>query len=167
MEIPVIWKDRVVEHPHTVILTPAKIDGKDCYVIEKYPGEVVEQGTPMNAKNLNDMDFKGIEGILIGLHNSDYIRKLQDKVNGLTGEQIQVTLTNTKNYPFNNSKKTVPLGYLRNTKDYSVIVEVLSKDGTGGVGDITVSDKQLNGFKIEYSGGASSVTVNCIVQGGV
>lgn len=166
MEIPVIWKDRVVEHPHTVILTPTKIDGKDCYVIEKYPGEVVEQGTPMNAKNLNDMDFKGIEGILIGLNNTDHIRKLEDKTKGLEGEQIAVTLTNSQKYPFNNSKKTVSLGTIRNTKDYTVLVEVLSKEG-GGVGDIEISDKQTNGFKIAFTGGASSVSVNCIVQGGI
>ena len=35
------------------------------------------------------------------------------------------------------------------------------------VGDVVVYDKQLNGFKIAYTGSAESVSLKCYVQGGV
>lgn len=44
-------------------------------------------------------------------------------------------------------------------------VEAEAKDA-GGVGEIHITDKQLNGFKIEYTGAAKEVTVKCTVQGG-
>lgn len=34
------------------------------------------------------------------------------------------------------------------------------------VGDVVVYDKQVNGFKIAFTGSAKSVTVRCFVQGG-
>ena len=37
--------------------------------------------------------------------------------------------------------------------DYTVNVEAEAKDA-GGVGEIRITDKQLNGFKIEYTGAA-------------
>ena len=47
----------------------------------------------------------------------------------------------------------------------SINVEAEAKDA-GGVGEIRITDKQLNGFKIEYTGAAKEVTVKCTVQGG-
>lgn len=44
-------------------------------------------------------------------------------------------------------------------------VEAEAKDA-GGVGEIRITDKQLNGFKIKYTGAAKEVTVKCTVQGG-
>ncbi len=44
--------------------------------------------------------------------------------------------------------------------DYTENVEAEAKDG--GVGEIRITDKQLNGFKIEYT--AKEVTVKCTVQ---
>ena len=64
------------------------------------------------------------------------------------------------------STKTLALGNanVRNNKDYTVIVEAEAEDGF--VGDIVVTDKMLNGFKLAYTGSASSVNVKCYVQGG-
>ena len=81
------------------------------------------------------------------------------------GEIVEATLTNTKSYPFNNSKKTLALATPRGNLDYTVNVEAEAKDA-GGVGEIHITDKQLNGFKIEYTGAAKEVTVKCTVQGG-
>ena len=81
-------------------------------------------------------------------------------------EKLTVTLTNTLGYPFNNSKKAVQLSKSRNTADYTVETEVVSATG-GGVGDLEISGKLLNGFQLNYTGGATSVTVNCYVRGGV
>ena len=163
MKTPVNWKDHIVEHPD--YYTEVNIgDGVVQHV--KAPGEIIQQGTPMSASNFNDMDLGGIQGILIGLLGAQYVHQLSQKVEGLEGEQIEVTLTNTKNYPFNNSLKSVQLSKYRNSKDYTVQVEVLEKTG-GGVGDILVTDKLLNGFKIAYTGAATSVKVNCMIRGGI
>ena len=83
----------------------------------------------------------------------------------LEGEVGQVTLTNTQAYPFNNSKITVALQKARDTLNYTVQTEIIS--GNGFPGDIKISDKQLNGFKIEFTGSATSVTVKYIVRGGM
>ena len=83
------------------------------------------------------------------------------------GEVVQEgTPQNAQNsYPFNNSKKTLALTTPRGNLDYTVNVEAEAKDA-GGVGEIRITDKQLNGFKIEYTGAAKEVTVKCTVQGG-
>lgn len=89
----------------------------------------------------------------------------ESRIKGLQGEIVEATLTNTKSYPFNNSKKTLALTTPRGNLDYTVNVEAEAKDA-GGVGEIRITDKQLNGFKIEYTGAAKEVTVKCTVQGG-
>lgn len=193
MKNPINWKDHVVEHPD--YYREVNIDPSSGLVQHvKAPGEVLQQGTPMSAKNFNNMDLGAIQGILVGLFASQYMKHYADvlddvdkeraqanqialftaaianqtlqKVEGLEGEVIEVTLSNTQKYPFNNSKKSVQLLKNRSTKDYLVQVDVLEKTG-GGIGDIEISDKLLNGFKIAYTGAATSVKVNCIIRGGV
>lgn len=163
MKNPINFKDHVVEYPNRY--TEQDLGGGYINHI-KAPGEIIQQGTPFNASNLNDVDLGGIQGILLGLIMGQTVHQLSQKVEGLEGEQIEVTLTNTQKYPFNNSVQTVALSKNRNTKDYSVAVEVLEKTG-GGVGDIVVTDKLLNGFKVAFTGAASTVKVNCIIRGGI
>jgi len=83
----------------------------------------------------------------------------------LEGEIGEITLTNSQAYPFNNSIQTVALIKLRDTMNYRVLTEVLTAQGI--VGDIKITDKLLNGFKIEFTGSATSVTVKYFVQGGM
>lgn len=160
---PVNWKDHVVEHPDWYTETDV---GDGIVQHTKYPGTVKQQGTPINAKNLNQQEAEALEGIYTGLIISQHVNQLGQKVEGLEGTQIEVTMTNSQSYPFNNSKKTVSLPVNRNEKNYTVDVEVESKTG-GGVGDVLISDKLLNGFKIEFTGAATSVTVLCTVRGGI
>lgn len=91
---------------------------------------------------------------------------LHDKTESLEGLILEVTLTNSSKYPFNNSVKTLAFGSgdLRNNKDYTVTAEAEPADGF--VGDIVISDKMLNGFKVAFTGSAKSVKVKCYVQGG-
>ena len=158
------WKDNVVQYPNRYQETDL---GEGYKQLVKAYGEVIQQGTQMSASNFNEMDQKGYEGIAMGLIVCQYIHQLSQKVEGLEGVQIETTMTNGKEYPFNNSKKTVQISPSRNTKDYSVEVEVLEKTGNGGVGDIVITEKLVNGFKIEFTGGAQAVKVNCIVRGGI
>ena len=93
------------------------------------------------------------------------VKMAESRIKGLQGEIVETTLNNTKEYPFNNSKKTVALKTPRGNLDYTVNVEA-DTGSAGGIGEIKITDKQLNGFKIEYTGAAESVSVKCTVQGG-
>ena len=162
MRDPINFLDHVVEHPGRFLETDL---GSNLVQHDASPGEIVQEGTPLNAANMNLLDLAALQGIMMGATNTSFLRQLSDKVDAQEGEQIQVTLTNTLAYPFNDSNQAVNLTKNRNKKTYTVLVEVLSSAG-GGVGEIIVSNKLLNGFQIAYTGAASSVTVNCIVQGG-
>ena len=86
----------------------------------------------------------------------------------LMEERFKVTLTNTLEFPFNstvNSPATIALAKMRDNAEYSVEPEVLSH--TGPVGEIEVTEKARNGFKISYSGSGSSVTLLVKVKGGM
>lgn len=74
------------------------------------------------------------------------------------------TLTNTKAFPFNNSKTTVALSPTKENTNYIVLPEVTAFQGN--VGEIVICDKAVNGFAIAYTGSASSVTVKYTVLGG-
>ena len=80
-------------------------------------------------------------------------------------ETGEVTLNNSLTFPFNNSQATVALTNVRDNLNY--IVEVISITPTGWpAGDIEVSDRQINGFKIAFNGSASKVVVKYAVIGG-
>lgn len=163
MRQPVNWQDHVVEHPNRY----KEVDNGDGTVdLQKQPGEIIQQGTPMNATNLNGMDYGILEDLFIASDLVREARMMKDSIRGITGDKIQITLTNSQAYPHNNSKKTVQISPSRNTKDYTVECYVVSASG-GAVGDFEISDKLLNGFKIAYTGSASSVIVDCYVRGGI
>lgn len=75
-----------------------------------------------------------------------------------------VTLTNSQEFPFNNSHKTVALVTAQANSDYLVDVEV--DEANGNVGEVIVSSRMTNGFAIEFTGSATSVSVNYFVIGG-
>lgn len=129
-------------------------------------GEVLQQGTPQNQTNFNNIEEGifagnefGAEAMRLLLHHVQNLKKLN-------GEVGTVALSNTLAYPFNDSVKTVSLATKRDTTDYDVSIDATSADG-GGIGHVIVSDKQVNGFKISFTGGAKTVNVKYIVTGGV
>lgn len=157
-----IWKDHVTQFSNRY----KEVNNADGTIThEAVEGEVIQEGTPQNAENFNDLEQRVFtSGEVAGLALLK-VKMAESRIKGLQGEIIETTLTNTKEYPFNNSKKTVALKTPRGNLDYTVNVEA-DADGAGGVGDIKITDKQLNGFKIEYTGAAKSVSVKCTVQGG-
>ncbi len=76
-----------------------------------------------------------------------------------------ITLTNTKQYPFNNSVQTVALEDSRDDQDYTVQTGVVS--AVGEVGDIIISGKAVNGFKIAFTDSASLAVIKFYVTGGL
>ena len=80
-------------------------------------------------------------------------------------EEGTVILTNNQKFPFNDSAVSVPLKSEQKNIGYTVLPEIVSAEGNPG--EISVSDKQVNGFKLGYTGSASSVVVKYIVMGGL
>lgn len=131
-------------------------------VVDSSTGEVIQEGTPQSAGNFNKMEA-GIEDATVA---AAFLVIAAGRLNAeTTVEEKTITLTNTQNYPFNNSQKTVSLSNTRTTAAYSVEVEVL--EHSGDVGDVLISDKLLNGFKVRYDGSAKSATVKLIIKGGM
>jgi len=157
-----IWKDHVTQFSNRY----KEINNADGTIThEAVEGEVIQEGTPQNAKNFNDMEQRILAaGEVAGLAMLK-VGAVESKVEGLAGEIIETTLTNSKEYSFNNSKKTLALKTPRGNLDYTVFVESSTEDA-GGIGEIKITDKQLNGFKIEFTGAAKEVSVKCTVQGG-
>lgn len=99
-------------------------------VKDKNSDEIIQEGTPMDAEHFNHMEQ--------GIHNNslmlalllENVKHTQQSVESVDGEELEVTLTNTKDFYFNNSVKTVALANMRSTLDYRVITEVQGKTGT-------------------------------------
>jgi hypothetical protein len=135
------------------------------HIVDEATQEVIQEGTPVSASNMNNMETgilgnDGLASVLIQ-QSMQYKRNIAD----LEGELREISLTNTQEYPFNNSEITVALLKERDTLNYRVLTEVVSSNGI--VGDIVVYDKAKNGFKIKYTGSAASATIKCFIQGGM
>ncbi|AOY77181.1 hypothetical protein [Clostridium formicaceticum] len=126
---------------------------------------ILQEGTLHDEVNMNRME----EGIYESNLMASMLvqRDLQQKrvLAELEGEIGEVSLLNTDAFPFNNSIKTVAMDKPRDTTDYRIHTEVVSADGN--VGDILITDKQLNGFKIAFTGSATNVTIKYYIQGGM
>lgn len=144
--------------------------------VEDQSGTVIQQGTLLDQAHFNKMEA-GIQDAVIAsqiygwsaLHQkrfSDANDALMDSE--VLGEVHEVTITNNQKFPFNSSIDnpiSVALTKTRKNLYYSVEIEV--KEHSGLVGEITVIDKALNGFKVSYSGSGSSVTLTVRIKGGM
>ena len=148
------WKDHVVEFPGRY---EEKDLGGGLVQHTASPGKVKQQGTPQNATNFNIMDMAALEAMLMSSENARNILHIGRILEGLSGDKIQVTLTNSQKYQ---------LPVTKNNMKYTITCEVVEVTG-GAVGEFEFTDKLLNGFKIAYTGSASKVIVNCYVRGGV
>lgn len=162
---PINWKDRIVERPrtYTEVTNP---DGSRTDT--PAPGEVQEPGTQISATNLNQMDH-GIQDAKVGAELIlNALRQIGWRTDALEKATVQETgtktLTNTKSFPFNDSKSTVALTNVRENLNYVVVI--VEATGTGNIGEVEVSDRLTNGFKLAFNGSAKSVTVKYAVIGG-
>lgn len=83
----------------------------------------------------------------------------------LTLEIKTQSMSNSLIYPFNNSSTSISLQYVRANIDYTVQYEAMSITG-GFLGEIIISDKTINGFRVSYTGSATSVTLKMYIKGG-
>ena len=89
----------------------------------------------------------------------NYVRQ-----NKIAAEYGTKTLTNSQKFPFNDSLTSVALANTLPDTNYAVITQI--KSASVNAGDVEVSDKLVNGFKLSYTGSAQSVVVDYIVIGG-
>ncbi len=163
MYTPTKWQDEVVQYPDRY----KEVDvGNGITQHVPVTGEKLQEGTPQSAKNFNHMEDGIYENHEINMELLRRHLSHERKLSGLEGIIIPVTLTNSQEYPFNNSRKSVQIAESRNTKNYTIQHEVISVSG-GAVGEIEYSDKLLNGFKVAYTGSAKSVTLNLYIRGGI
>lgn len=157
-----LWQDHVTEHENRYTES-RNDDGTITHI--PVEGEIIQQGTPQNAENFNHIET--------GISNATEMASLlaiaaihqQQAASDLQGEIMTVTLTNSQSYPFNNSQKAVSLKNARNHMNYTVETEIMSFED-GFPGDIVISDKLLNGFKVAHTGSAKSVVLKIYVKGG-
>lgn len=128
-------------------------------------GEVMQQGTPQDMAHFNN-----IEGGVIDAHMAvqllvNFVRQkgwTQDDILTWLGKVNTVyigtaTLTNTETFPFHSNPQSVSIGATLDNAYYEVQTKVTAFSGC--VGEIEVSDKLTNGFKLSHTGSAESVTV--------
>ena len=131
-------------------------------------GTVIQQGTPQDQAHFNNIEDGIVDAHAAVALLLNFVRQQgweQDDIEQeLIGEVGTVTLNNSETFPFNNSMVTVSLAKPRTTQNYIVIVDVPA--AVGNVGEIVITDKLINGFKIGFTGSASSVTVKYKVIGG-
>lgn len=170
---PTIWKDEVVEHPYRY----NESTNPDGTVEHTHsPGTVIQEGTPQSATNFNKMENGITDSHLaesIWLHywrlkdviTDQHLTEHDEEFSAETGS-VALNNTNKVSFMFNNSGSTVALKKVRKTMNYDL--EIIVTDVIGGqLGEVEVYDKQLNGFKLRFTGSASQVKVNYKVRGGM
>jgi len=153
------WLDQVSDHPtHYEIF----LIGIDEYEVNPKYGTITIPGTPMDASHFNLLEAGVFEAQEMILLLSDALSKLE---RDSQEEIFTVSLTNTKEYPFNDSTANVLLDIARSNLNYHIWWEVSTITG-GFLGDVNITSKALTGFTIAFDGDATAVTLSVHVEGG-
>lgn len=167
------WKDHVTQYPNRRKITD---NGDGTQTVEKAQGEIIQQGTAQSATNFNNGE-NGIQDATIAaqilgfgnLHQQRQNEAHQAETDAeILGETKTVTLTNTAAYPFNSTVDTpVTVALATTRKNLYYTVEATVAAHSGEVGDIHITDKALNGFKVSFDGSGKSVTLTLRIKGGM
>ena len=165
------WKDHVTQYPNRREITDNPDGTKE---VTKAQGEIIQQGTPQSATNFNKQE-NGIQDAYMAVavlvqYFMQFERWARQKIADYAAEFLNeiktVTLVNSTGEAFFNVEaQTINLTTVRKTLNYDVSWEVTTANGN--IGEISVKDKQLNGFKISYDGSATSVTLKIRIKGGM
>lgn len=168
------WVDRVTQYVNR-FRESNNPDGSITHTRED--GEVLKVGTAQSAANFNDMEGGIFENSIILAEVNRVLREHSRDIEAMTGEMHLIYLHNTSKYPANNSKTTIALKQARNNTNYTVSCHIVSAvlpngvsidgDPAGVVGNIVITDKLLNGFKVAFTGDAKEVVLEVEVQGGM
>ena len=161
------WVDETDQYENRYTET-ANADGTITHT--KVTGEVYVEGTPQSARNFNNiedgiMDAHVAHALLLQAFREKGWED-DDRLEATVQETGTVSLTNSQEFPFNNSKKSVALANVRDNLNYVVVVVSKTAADGGNIGEIEISERQVNGFKIAFTGSSKSVTVVYAVIGG-
>lgn len=146
------------------------------HVVDQH-GTVIQQGTLQDQAHFNNME-EGIldDDIAIRVLIDGYLQLRRSTEHNeaaifseILGETHEVTLKNSKAYPFNSTVSApTSVALTTNRKNLYYSVEANITGVTGGLaGNIHITDKALNGFKVSFDGMAKSVTVELKIKGGM
>ncbi len=159
-----IWLDHVTDPSNRFTVVQ---NGDGTWTITP-AGTVMQQGTPQDQVRFNNIEKGIVDAHAIALLLLNFARQRGWELDDLKAESVgevgTVTLTNSSGFPFNNSQITESLATARKTANYIVIPEIIA--ASGNPGEIVITDKLVNGFKIAFTGSATSVTVKYKVIGG-
>ncbi len=140
------WYDHVTELQHTYKETQ-NADGTVTH--ELVEGEVLQQGTPMNAEHFNNIEKGVLENNVLSCWLAQMERYANDDEQENKSDIVTVTVGEATNSY---------IVLVKNNTNYDVVPIV-----TSGTAIVTVSNKQTNAFKYTTDG---SCTVAFIVKGG-
>lgn len=153
---PTIWQDHVTVPPNCFRIV-GNGDGTSSIVSA---GTVMQQGTPQDQAHFGNLETGVFDAHAAVLLLLNYARQNAWEVEAGTKQ-----LSNKLAFPFNNSRASVALKAGRENADYIVLTEVVESNGNAG--EIVVSDKLTNGFKLSFTGSATNVTIKYTVIGGL
>jgi hypothetical protein len=175
------WQDEVRSPDRRVTMTQNS-DG--TYTVAK-AGVLMQQGTNQDEVHFNNLEAgisdATIASALLDFALLQYRREEREHASAIDnhaalvdseilGETQTVTLSNTAKYPFNSTVDapvSVALNAIRKNLYYTVEATVTSYTGFGDIGEILITDKALNGFKVGFSGSAASATLTLRIKGGM
>ncbi len=159
------WLDHVTSPSNCFTIAD---NGDGTYTIAM-AGTVLQQGTPQDQTRFNKLESGVVDAHVAHTLLLNFSRQLgwtQDdilawlrKVN--TVYVGTVTLTNSAEFPFHSAPQSVPIGEMLDNTYYEV--QTIVTAFKGNVGEIVISDKLTNGFKLACTGSAPSVTVAWVV----
>ena len=157
-----VWKDHAVAPANTYTVT----ENDDGTITLTPAGEIIQQGTNMSAVNFNNMET-GIFAANLGAAEAlQLLRLVKDKTDSLRELSSKIRL------PIRRSTRlTTAQRPLRSEMKMSVTIRIIrslwkQRLRTALLATLLLPTKMLNGFKLAYTGSASSVNVKCYVQGG-
>lgn len=167
-----VWVDETDQYENR-FTEVANSDGTITHT--KVRGTVYVEGTPQDAAHFNNLEggvldaHTAVSLLVNALRQQGWrVEALEARADELEAHQQaqtgSVTLTNSLAFPFNNSVQSVALSSRLENTDYAVVIKSVTANGNPG--EIDITDRQVNGFKMSYTGSASSVTVNYAVIGG-
>jgi hypothetical protein len=142
------------------------------YVNPKFPGQGYALALLATiAEAVKTRSGETVEKVLFNLNaiagqHNGILNKLLAYADELLPEVGTVSLTNSLQPPFNNSKQTITITKPRNLTGYFVEWQIISTSG-GVANRVYISNQLTNTFDVEFDGDATTVVIKYRVSGGM
>lgn len=123
--------------------------------------EGVQNGTPLSAENLNNLEAGAMEAGALAALVSTFCR------GGSSSSKSSDTVVVEGHIEWGSTTHIdIPAHAIRNNTDYFVATEVTYVSGNSPV-TIVISNKTVSGFDVHYVGGGEPVDARFIIMGGM